>query len=96
MKTGIIRRIDDLGRIAIPKEIRRSLQIHENDPLEIRVDGGGIHLTKYTATDEYVPVLDKIIEDIDSDTFFDADERERIIFALRSAVRQIADCVERG
>ena len=33
--TGIIRRIDDLGRIVIPKEIRRNLGIHEGDPLEI-------------------------------------------------------------
>ena len=33
--TGIVRRIDDLGRVVIPKEIRRSLKIHEGDPLEI-------------------------------------------------------------
>ena len=36
--TGIIRRIDDLGRVVIPKEIRRTLHIHEGDPLEIFVD----------------------------------------------------------
>jgi stage V sporulation protein T len=36
--TGIIRRIDDLGRVVIPKEIRRSMHIHEGDPLEIYVD----------------------------------------------------------
>jgi len=33
--TGIVRRIDDLGRIVIPKEIRRTLRIHEGDPLEL-------------------------------------------------------------
>ena len=32
--TGIVRRIDDLGRIVIPKEIRRTMRIHEGDPLE--------------------------------------------------------------
>lgn len=36
--TGIVRRIDDLGRIVIPKEIRRELRIQEGDPLEIFVD----------------------------------------------------------
>lgn len=36
--TGIVRRIDDLGRIVIPKEIRRSFRIREGDPLEIFTD----------------------------------------------------------
>ncbi len=36
--TGIVRRIDDLGRVVIPKEIRRTLKIREGDPLEIFVD----------------------------------------------------------
>ena len=36
--TGIVRRIDDLGRVVIPKEIRRSCRIREGDPLEIYID----------------------------------------------------------
>ena len=39
--TGIVRRIDDLGRIVIPKEIRRTLKIREGDPLEIYTDSEG-------------------------------------------------------
>ena len=39
--TGIVRRIDDLGRIVIPKEIRRTLRIREGDPLEIYTDAQG-------------------------------------------------------
>ena len=39
--TGIVRRIDDLGRVVIPKEIRRTLHIREGDPLEIYVTGEG-------------------------------------------------------
>lgn len=39
--TGIIRRVDDLGRIVIPKEIRRTLGIKENEPMEIFVDKNG-------------------------------------------------------
>ena len=38
--TGIIRRIDDLGRIAIPKEVRRQVRIHEGDPFEIFIEKG--------------------------------------------------------
>lgn len=46
--TGIVRRIDDLGRIVIPKEIRRALRIRESDPMEIYTDReGGIVLRKY-------------------------------------------------
>ena len=37
--TGIIRRVDDLGRVVIPKEIRRNLGIREGEPLEIFIDG---------------------------------------------------------
>ncbi len=36
--TGIVRRVDDLGRVVIPKEIRRTMSIREGDPLEIFVD----------------------------------------------------------
>ena len=47
--TGIVRRIDDLGRVVIPKEIRRTLRIREGDPLEIFTDREGeIILKKYS------------------------------------------------
>ena len=49
--TGIIRRIDDLGRIVIPKEIRRNYNIKEGDPLEISTDGKYICFSKYMSTD---------------------------------------------
>ena len=51
--TGIVRRIDDLGRIVIPKEIRRTLRIREGDPLEIYVDREGeVILKKYSPVKE--------------------------------------------
>ena len=37
--TGIVRRIDDLGRVVIPKEIRRTMRIREGDPLQITLEG---------------------------------------------------------
>ena len=49
---GIIRRIDDLGRIVIPKEIRRKLKINEGDPLEICIIDDGILLKPYNGTHE--------------------------------------------
>lgn len=45
--TGIIRRIDDLGRVVIPKEIRRTVRIREGDPLEIFVENGAVIFKKY-------------------------------------------------
>ena len=51
--TGIVRRIDDLGRIVIPKEIRRTLHIRESDPIEIFTDREGqIVLRKYSPIGE--------------------------------------------
>ena len=65
--TGIIRRIDDLGRVVIPKEIRRTLRIREGDPLEIYVEDGAVIYKKYYPMDcivslatQYSEVLNKI------------------------------------
>ncbi len=82
--TGIVRRIDDLGRVVIPKEIRRTLRIREGDPLEIFTDReGGVILKKYSPigelTDfskEYAESLQQAIGHIvlisDKDTFVSA------------------------
>jgi len=45
--TGMTRKVDELGRVVIPIELRRTLQIEEKDPLEIYVDGEKIILRKY-------------------------------------------------
>ena len=50
--TGIIRRIDDLGRVVIPKELRKSLRIKNGDSLEIFVDNDDIILKKYSPIGE--------------------------------------------
>jgi len=63
--TGIIRRIDDLGRIVLPKEIRKSLKIKEGDMLEIYVqDSGIIMLEKYEPMDSLSKVADQYAESI--------------------------------
>ena len=52
--TGIVRRIDDLGRVVIPKEIRRSMRIKEGDPLEIfTTREGEVVFKKYNYADEH-------------------------------------------
>lgn len=56
--TGIVRRIDELGRVVIPKEIRRTLRIKEGDPLEIFTDKDELMLKKYSP----IATLDKFSE----------------------------------
>jgi len=48
--TGIVRKVDELGRVVIPVELRRTLNIDIKDPLEIYVDGNQIILKKYEPT----------------------------------------------
>ncbi len=45
--TGIVRKVDELGRVVLPIELRRSLDINEKDAIEIYVDGNSIILKKY-------------------------------------------------
>lgn len=82
--TGIVRRIDDLGRVVIPKEIRRTLRIREGDPLEIFTDReGGVILKKYSPIGELTDFSKEYAESLqqaighsvliaDKDTFISA------------------------
>lgn len=66
--TGIIRRVDDLGRIVIPKEIRRSLRVREGDPMEIFLNGDEVIFRKYTPIDEISPIVKKYVSSIEKYT----------------------------
>ncbi len=70
--TGIVRRIDDLGRVVIPKEIRRSLHIQEGDPLEIFTDSdGGVTFKRYLPYDESeIDNVIHILENLEVDVPF--------------------------
>ncbi len=66
--TGVVRKIDELGRIVIPKEIRRNLNIKDNEEIEIFVDNDGIILKKYyrlltlkELAKKYIAILEKFI-----------------------------------
>ncbi|WP_081327866.1 AbrB/MazE/SpoVT family DNA-binding domain-containing protein [Lysinibacillus sp. FSL M8-0337] len=58
--TGIVRKVDELGRVVIPKELRRTLGIEEKDPVEIYIDGDKIILKKYLPDDEKEDVISSL------------------------------------
>lgn len=67
--TGIVRRIDDLGRVVIPKEIRRTLRIREGDPLEIYTEkDGGVIFRKYSPMGELQDFAAQICDSIGKNT----------------------------
>ena len=60
--TGIIRRVDDLGRVVIPKEVRRKVGISEGTPMEIFVSAEGIMLKKYHTENELLNMTENLKE----------------------------------
>ena len=60
--TGIVRKLDQLGRIVIPKELRTTFDIKETDPIEIFVDGTYIVLRKYQQTCVFCGEADNLVE----------------------------------
>lgn len=68
--TGIIRRIDELGRIVIPKELRRTLNIKVGDPIEIfTADDGVIALRKYEPSNSVLNYLERLEALINNEEF---------------------------
>lgn len=68
--TGIVRRIDDLGRIVIPKEIRRIMRVNEGSPMEIYVTEEGILLKKYypqTGLSDIISAAAEELEELSAD-----------------------------
>ena len=88
--TGIVRRVDDLGRIVIPKEIRRTLRIREGDPLEIYTEkDGGVIFRKYSPMGDLLPFAAQLCESIGANTgrIAAVSDRDNII-ALHGAPRR--------
>lgn len=61
--TGIIRRIDDLGRVVIPKELRRTLGLLEGDPMELFTEGRSIIMRRYRF-DEDIQGAAKVVQEL--------------------------------
>lgn len=62
--TGIVRKVDGLGRIVLPKELRKVLRICTGDPVEMYVDSDGIFVKKFDAIGDIEQLLDKTEGDI--------------------------------
>ena len=69
--TGIIRRVDDLGRIIIPKEIRRTLNIKEGDPMELFVADETVCFQKYYVADGYKEKIESLIASLNDEIDFE-------------------------
>ncbi len=92
--TGIVRRIDDLGRVVIPKEIRRTLRIREGDPLEIYTEKDGeVIFKKYSPMGDLTDFAAQICESIGKNTGHIAavSDRDAVIAAYGVQRRELMD-----
>lgn len=80
--TGIVRRVDDLGRVVIPKEIRRDLKIKEGEPLELFLEGRAVCFRKFDKTlcaQESLNELKTILRDEDAVNSAFTEEEHKVI-----------------
>lgn len=92
--TGIVRRIDDLGRVVIPKEIRRTLRIRESDPLEIFTDRNGqVIFKKYSPLGELAGFSGALCEALSrsSGVTVAVTDRDLVLYAAGSARRELEE-----
>jgi stage V sporulation protein T len=89
--TGVVRRIDDLGRIVIPIEIRRAMNIRDGDPLEIFVDENGeVILKKYSAIAELGDFGQEIVDSLaqSTDLVCLLTDRDRVVAVANGPQRE--------
>lgn len=92
--TGIVRRIDDLGRVVVPKEIRRTLRIREGDPLEIFTDREGeVILKKYSPIGELSAFSGEYAESLAQSTGYTVciTDTDQVIAAAGSGKKDLQD-----
>jgi AbrB family transcriptional regulator (stage V sporulation protein T) len=92
--TGIVRRVDDLGRIVIPKEIRRTLRIREGDPLEIYTEkDGGVIFRKYSPMGDLQDFAAQMCDSIGANTgrIAAVTDRDSIIALAGAPKRELMD-----
>lgn len=92
--TGIVRRIDDLGRVVIPKEIRRTMRIREGDPLEIYTDNDGeVIFKKYSPIGELSHFASQYAEVLSKTSGYPVliADRDRIVSAFGVAKKDVSE-----
>ena len=88
---GIVRRVDELGRIVIPKEIRRIVKIQEGTPLEIYVDDNIICLKKYSIniTDDLKIITNQIFNDAWKGRDIYSDKKIAVAIELKEIIKKL-------
>lgn len=92
--TGIVRRIDDLGRVVIPKEIRRTMRIREGDPLEIYTDADGeVIFKKYSPIGELSSITAQYADVLSRGTGLPVivTDRDSVIAAAGMSKKEVLD-----
>ena len=84
--TGIVRRVDDLGRILIPREVRRAVRIHEGDPFEIAYDENGVYFEKYNVNEGLMEQIQSVLQAVKTDDDIENGKRAEVSKYLQLAV----------
>ena len=93
-KTGMVRNVDTLGRVVIPKEIRRTMKINTGDPMEFFVDGDNLIIHKYDTNGNMVQLLENVERSIQlSDTLIPGWKMARLLQKVKEmkAIMREAD-----
>ena len=104
--TGVIRRIDDLGRIVIPKEIRKNLRIKEGDNLEIYINSEDLVLKKYSHLKKITDLAQELVETLnnyldktvlitDTDTVIAMAGKNKKKYNNKSLSTYLINCIQR-
>ena len=86
---SFIRKIDDLGRLVVPRDIRRKLNLTENNPLEVSVSDDSIIIKKYDRTATAREVIHNAFLLINDDQFLSQTDKEFVLSKLSDALRYL-------
>lgn len=92
--TGIVRRVDELGRFVIPKELRRKYNINDNDSMEVFTDDKGLYLRKYNPSEDVGAQVDNLRKAIENVCDSMDDDKQQEIYEYLGKVKVIIDELE--